>query len=177
MTLDEELDKLVGIRDSCLVTRSKRLHASSTPSTCCATPSTRIRHSNVIAWLLDPGGTHGIGRGFLEWFLRRARVPVKMPDNIVCGTAGSGCGWSGSCNYVDVTIFLESHHGRHIVAVENKPGRALPEHYEQARAHLKRLRPKYPGHETHGVLLSSSREGIKEEDKIAHVSWRMSARG
>ena len=28
-----------------------------------------IRHSNVLAWLLRPADTHGIGERFLEWFV------------------------------------------------------------------------------------------------------------
>ncbi len=28
-----------------------------------------IRHSNVLAWLLQPGDTHGIGARFLKWFV------------------------------------------------------------------------------------------------------------
>src|SRR4051794_5041144 len=31
---------------------------------------TEIRHSNFLAWLLDPNGTHGLGRLFLIKFLR-----------------------------------------------------------------------------------------------------------
>ncbi|MYB08223.1 MAG: hypothetical protein F4Y24_17940 [Gemmatimonadetes bacterium] len=136
-----------------------------------------IRHSNVMAWLLDPGETHGIGRGFLEWFLRRARLPGKLPGRIVRGDGGQAVRVERELYHVDVVIFLESDQGRHVVAVENKPSRALPEHYEQTRAHLERLRPKYSGHRRHGVLLSTSRKGIEGEDRhpkdaIAHVSWR-----
>ena len=28
-----------------------------------------IRHSNVLAWLLRPADTHGIGSRFLKWFV------------------------------------------------------------------------------------------------------------
>ena len=131
-----------------------------------------IRHSNVMAWLLDPGETHGIGREFLEWFLGQARLPGKMPGKIVRGDGGQTVRVERELYYVDIVIFLESDQGRHIVAIENKPGWAWPEHYEQVRGHKRRLRPKYPGHDIHCVLLSTSPEGIDGEDKIAHVSWR-----
>ncbi len=136
-----------------------------------------IRHSNVMAWLLDPGETHGIGRGFLEWFLGRVGLPGKMPPEIVRGDGGQTVRVERELHYVDVTIFLESDRGRHVVAIENKPTRASPEHYEQARGHLERLEEKYSGHDIHGVLLSTSRKGIEGEDRrakdpIAHVSWR-----
>lgn len=136
-----------------------------------------IRHSNVIAWLLDPAGTHGIGRRFLEWFLRQARLPGELPEEIIRGDGQQTVWVQRELYYVDVAIFLESDHGRHIVAIENKPSRASAEHYEQAQGHLERLRPKYSGHKRHGVLLSTSRKGIEGEDTrpkhpIAHVSWR-----
>ena len=37
-----------------------------------------IRHSNVLAWLLRPGDTHGIGARFLKWFVDQIdkRLPV-----------------------------------------------------------------------------------------------------
>ncbi len=131
-----------------------------------------IRHSNVLAWLLDPNGTHGIGRAFLEWFLGQARLPGRLPEKIVRGDGGQTARVERERYYVDVVIFLESDQGRHIVAIENKPEWASPEHYAQVRAHLERLRPKYSGHDIHCVLLSTSREGIDGEDAIAHVSWR-----
>ena len=131
-----------------------------------------IRHSNVMAWLLEPDETHGIGRAFLEWFLDRARLPGKLPGKIVRGVGGQTVRVERELYYVDVVIFLESDQGRHIVAIENKPSRASAEHYDQVRGHEERLEMKYRGHDIHRVLLSTSREGIDGEDKIAHVSWR-----
>ncbi len=133
-----------------------------------------IRHSNVMAWLLDPRETHGIGRGFLEWFLGEVKFPRKtgLPGTIIRGDGGRRVRVERELHYVDVTIFLESEHGRHIVAIENKPEWASAEHYDQARGYEEELRKEYSGHEIHSVLLSTSREGIEDEREIAHVSWR-----
>ncbi|MDE0394589.1 MAG: PD-(D/E)XK nuclease family protein, partial [Gammaproteobacteria bacterium] len=172
MTRDEELDKLVGdsgfLRYHAEYAKRREFNAFDV----LRYSEYEIRHSNVMAWLLDPGETHGIGRGFLEWFLDRARLPGKLPGKIVRGDGGQTVRVERELYYVDVTIFLESDQGRHIVAIENKPEWASPVHYEQVRAHLERLRPKYSGHDIHCVLLSTSREGIDGEDRIAHVSWR-----
>ena len=172
MTRDEDLDRLVGdsgfLRYHAEYAKRREFNAFDV----LRYAEYEIRHSNVMAWLLDPGETHGIGRGFLEWFLRLARLPGKLPGNIVGGDGGQTVRVERELYYVDVTIFLESDHGRHIVAIENKPGWAAREHYDQIRDHEERLRPRYPGHEIHSVLLSTSREGIDGEDKIAHVSWR-----
>ncbi len=172
MTRDEERVKLVGdsgfLRYHAEYTKRREFNAFDV----LRYAEYEIRHSNVLAWLLDPDGTHGIGRAFLEWFLGQARLPGKLPAKIVRGDGGQTVGVERELYHVDVVIFLESDQGRHIVAIENKPGWASPEHYDQARGHEKRLSPEYSGHEIHNVLLSSSREGIDGEDEIAHVSWR-----
>ncbi|MCY4573511.1 MAG: PD-(D/E)XK nuclease family protein [Gemmatimonadetes bacterium] len=172
MTRDEELVKLVGdsgfLRYHGEYAKRRAFNAFDV----LRYAEYEIRHSNVMAWLLDPGETHGIGRGFLEWFLGQARLPGKLPAKIVRGDGGQTVRVERELHYVDVTIFLESDQGRHIVAIENKPGWASPEHYDQVRAYAAVLREKYRGHEIHNVLLSSSREGIEDEDEIAHVSWR-----
>ena len=172
MTRDEELIKLVGdpgfLRYHAEYAKRREFNAFDV----LRYAEYEIRHSNVMAWLLDPGGTHGVGRGFLEWFLRQARLPGKLPAEIVRGDGGQTVRVERELHYVDVMIFLESEQGRHIVAIENKPGWASPEHYGQVRGYAAELRKEYRGHEVHNVLLSSSREGIEDEDEIAHVSWR-----
>lgn len=140
-----------------------------------------IRHSNVLAWLLDPGETHGVDRAFLDWFLgevnesipRRGEQRVRVERELY-----------HERHYVDVTIFLESDPSRHIVAIENKPGPYSPEHLAQVCGYAKVLRKEYPEHTLHNVLLTTSREepvfdvaGVCGTDvpkplRIAHVSWR-----
>ncbi|MDE2772847.1 MAG: PD-(D/E)XK nuclease family protein [Gemmatimonadota bacterium] len=172
MTRDEEFDKLVGdtgfLRYHAEYAKRREFNAFDV----LRYAEYEIRHSDVMAWLLGPGETHGIGRGFLEWFLDRARLPGKLPAKIVRGDGGQTVWVERELHNVDVTIFLESDQGRHIVAIENKPGWASPEHYDQVRGYAAVLRERYQGREIHNVLLSSSREGIEGEDEIAHVSWR-----
>ncbi len=43
---------------------------------------TEIRHSNVLAWLLDPSGTHGLGPNFLRRFLSRTLLDNEMPKGV-----------------------------------------------------------------------------------------------
>ncbi len=172
MTRNEELDSLVGDSGFLRYHREYVKRREFNAFDVLRYAEYEIRHSNVMAWLLDPGETHGIGRGFLEWFLGQARLPGKLPGQIVRGDGGQTVRVERELHHLDVTIFLESDQGRHIVAVENKPEWASPEHYDQVRGYAVVLREKYRGSEIHNVLLSSSREGIDEEDRIAHVSWR-----
>lgn len=41
---------------------------------------TEIRHSNFLAWLLDPNGTHGLGKLFLTKFLRDIATAEQAND-------------------------------------------------------------------------------------------------
>ena len=41
---------------------------------------TEIRHSNVLAWLLNPSGSHGLGPVFLRRFLSRLLHEQSPPD-------------------------------------------------------------------------------------------------
>ena len=123
-----------------------------------------IRHSNVLAWLLDPGETHGIRRAFLAWFL--GRVSESIPDR-----GEQRVRVEREQHRVDITIFLEGDRGRHIVAIENKTGGYSPEHSDQVLGYAKVLREEYPEHALHNVLLTTSREVPVLDQEIAHVSW------
>ena len=123
-TMDKELDKLV--EDSAFL----RYHAEYVKRREFNTfdvlryAEYEIRHSNVLAWLLDPGQTHGIGRAFLDWFL--GKVNKSISDR-----GAQRVRVERELHYVDVTIFLESDEDRSIVAIENKTGRYSPEHPPQ----------------------------------------------
>ena len=135
-----------------------------------------IRHSNVLAWLLDPGETHGVGRAFLAWFLGEVYESIAEPGEQRVRV-------ERELHHVDVTIFLESDQDRHIVAIENKPGGYSPEHLAQVCGYAKVLRREYPEYTLHNVLLTTSREapvldvaGICGPDvpkplRVTHVSW------
>lgn len=136
-----------------------------------------IRHSNVLAWLLDPGETHGVGRAFLDWFLGEVNESIPHSDEQRVRV-------ERELHYVDVTIFLESDQDRHIVAIENKPGWYSPEHLAQVCGYARVLRKDYPEQTLHNVLLTTSREvpvldvagvcgpDVPKDLRVTHVSWR-----
>lgn len=136
-----------------------------------------IRHSNVLAWLLDPGETHGVGRAFLDWYLGGVNESIPHGD-------AQRVRVERELHYVDVTIFLESAEDRHIVAIENKPEGYSPEHLAQVCGYAKVLRKEYPEHTLHNVLLTTSRDvpvldvagvcgtDVPKDLRVTHVSWR-----
>jgi hypothetical protein len=136
-----------------------------------------IRHSNVLAWLLDPGETHGVGRAFLDWFL--GAVTESIRDR-----GAQGVRVYRELHYVDVTVFLEGDQDRHIVAIENKPDGYSPEHLAQVCGYARELHKEYPQYTLHNVLLTTSREvpvldvagacgpNVPKDLRVTHVSWR-----
>ncbi|MEA1071726.1 PD-(D/E)XK nuclease family protein [Sphingomonas sp. LY160] len=113
--------------------------------------------SRVIAWMLDPNGTHGEGTAFLQHFLKmftpkglhqrlnedRLRSAVITREAETSGPTPAECG-----RYIDVLIELP---GGETVAIENKLTQTAPWMEEQLRcyrAHIARR----AGPESHWVV-------------------------
>ena len=98
-----------------------------------------IRHSNVLAWLLKPGETHGLGDKFLRRFLENldprpgslkadfGTEPVKVESV------------KREFHFADVTVFLDDDE-RTLLAIENKVVEIYEAAINQTRDHVERLR-------------------------------------
>ena len=136
-----------------------------------------IRHSNVLAWLLTPDETHGVGDAFLVEFLKRLAEKKGAAPRIGDLASFDTCLAGGyvrverELDYVDLTVFFEKE-PRFLLAIENKTGQRLPEHCEQVRRFEKKLRTKYgKKYRIQSVLLSASPEGKSEHADHLHLSW------
>ena len=131
-----------------------------------------IRHSNVLAWLLRPTDTHGIGSRFLKWFvnhvMRRfaAGDRVRLPETSF--EAANVDIWRER-DYVDITILFKRE--KHLIAVENKPEPAHPHHLDQVMGYEEALLGKHKDHTVRSVLLTTSPDGSVNFQGIAHVGW------
>lgn len=136
-----------------------------------------IRHSNVVAWLLDPNETHGLGDRFLRRFVQRVDpVRVGLRPNF----STEDVTVEREHFYVDVVIFLNDE--RRLIAIENKVVEMYEGAVTQATDYEQTLRKEYGGRygEIHSVLLTAS----SEEDAVSaiaaarpvaplpHVSWQ-----
>ncbi len=141
-----------------------------------------IRHSNVLAWLLQPDGTHGIGGRFLralvEHLTRRHSVPPLRrltgfddKDNVEVRREDNHDGW-----FADVTVGFKAE--KVLLIIENKVGRYQPESERQVEEQREALGKKYKGLYDYfpGALLttSSAPEGSDESATmrgIMPLSW------
>ncbi len=131
-----------------------------------------IRHSNVLAWLLRPADTHGIGERFLEWFVnhvneRRAAENVEPLPVTDLGATNVSV-WRER-DYVDITVMFKAE--RWLIAIENKVGPASSDHVEQVSGYERKLRGQYEGHSVASVLLTTSPDGSVDFPGIVHVGW------
>lgn len=132
-----------------------------------------IRHSNVLAWLLDPNENHGIGDKFLRKFIRhlneqadKQRIErVRVPS----AREMSDVGVERETLYVDILIVFRS--ARLLLAVENKTVERTRDHYAQAKGYETELRDEYGTYVIRSILLTASREGDAREREVIHVSW------
>lgn len=105
-----------------------------------------IRHSNVLAWLLQPGASHGLGSEFLKWFVEHhnakagGEAAIPVPSTFKANDVRI----ERELDYVDVSVFLQRQ--KYLIAIENKTVGADSEHFGQVRAYEKKLRKKHgPG--------------------------------
>lgn len=140
-----------------------------------------IRHSNVLAWLLTPGETHGLGDKFLRRFMesQAPRPPILKSDFAMEPVKVKEV--KREFHFADVAVFLDDDE-RTLLAIENKVVEMYDDAIGQTRDHVKRLEKACPGRAIHGVLLTASghedgasivaeRQEGPRDVPMSHVSW------
>ena len=131
-----------------------------------------IRHSNVLAWLLRPAGTHGIGSRFLKWFVSHVISQFPAADMESLPETSFEAGNVKVCRErynVDITISFKKE--KCLIAVENKLEPAHPDHLHQVMCYEKTLLEKHKEQTVKSVLLTTSPDGSVDCPRIAHVGW------
>ena len=123
-------------------------------------------HSNCIAWLLDPRGSHGIGDAVLKSFLEQTAAPNELLQ-ADWSQANVIREWetlvSDRWGYLDILIVNQS--DRVLCAIENKVFSS--EHSEQLTRYRKALADSYPDFTRHHIFLTprGTQSYRKEERK------------
>jgi len=124
---------------------------------------TEIRHSNMLAWLLDPNENHGIGDLFLRLMLQRlvhndrgGRYDVfrmLLQDNY---------SFTVYREWKNIDILLISDEEKALIAIENKVG--SHEHSNQLNRYREILQSEFPAYRQAFVFLTP--EGEKPSDAV-----------
>lgn len=133
-----------------------------------------IRHSNVLAWLLTPGETHGVGDAFLRSVgecLRKKKHSGKLKQlDVAAGFSAERVRVERERDYVDVMVFFEK--PQVLLVVENKPSLRTSDHVKQLRGYVEEQREKHgAAYRVQGVLLTASRSGDPKHKDYLHLSW------
>lgn len=135
-----------------------------------------IRHSNVLAWLLTAGETHGARDSFVKAFVQHLKSKEnsgKLAELDLESDFGTqAVRVERELDNVDVTVFFERT-PRLVLAIENKPSAWMPDYAKQVRGYEKKLRKKYKKkYCIQSVLLTASAEGKPAaHTDYLHVSW------
>ena len=126
-------------------------------------------HSNFLAWLLDPKGSHGLGGDFLQRFLtvsdaRHAIRSADQPSTTIIREKHLAL--DGERGRLDIRILNES--ARFLCAVENKVWSG--ESGNQLAWYRSVLEAKYPDLRIHLVFLT--RLGEAPENRGEHGHWQ-----
>ena len=134
-----------------------------------------IRHSNVLAWLLQPDESHGLQDTFLRKFVQYLNEPTeggnvaRLPE--LSGDEARRIRVERELHDVDVTIFLRKP-ANVLIAIENKMEELTSAHVKQARYYDRKLRKTYGDqYRIYSVLLTMSRDRRPSEPDLLYASW------
>ena len=122
---------------------------------------TEIRHSNFLAWLLNPKGSHQLGSVFLKRFLREVFLSDKFNDIDQVDVEGmdfSNLEIYREWNNIDILIKLDDI----VVCIENKV--LSKEHSNQLSKYKKIIESNFPNDKKTFVYLSP--EGNSSENEV-----------
>ena len=131
-----------------------------------------IRHSNVLAWLLDPGETHGIGGVLLEWLVdhinERAEAAGIKPIGATDFEA-SNVEVRREYRYVDIAVFFENE--KDLIAIENKIEAMSSAHARQVAGYEADLRNEHKDYRVRSALLTTSADEPDARRGFVPLSW------
>lgn len=139
-----------------------------------------IRHSNILAWLLDPYGTHGIGDQFIRLFVER--VIRNNPEHGFDATEWAFLDYSKAeiarekhwkdikkKDSLDILVKIDAGSHDYIIAIENKVNaKESPGQTEKYRKHIEE---ENPNAQKMYVFLTVN-EDEPEDPKWAELSYR-----
>jgi len=132
-----------------------------------------IRHSNFLAWLMNPAQTHGLGDSFLKAFLMKtsvkASVKARMPGIEKTISPVDVDVWDlteteirREWRNIDITLLDESH--KFVCVIENKVHSS--EHSNQLERYRTAVVREFPDYTRHYVLLNVTGEEPSDSEYV-----------
>lgn len=121
---------------------------------------TEIRHSNFLAWLLDPNACHGLGDRFLRAFVAKLGQAEQLPQNF------SGCLVRREWQHIDLLLLCPEE--KYLLCIENKVFSG--EHDNQLQRYRDVLEREYPDYTKSFAFLT--RDGRFPEGEKECQYWQ-----
>ena len=132
-----------------------------------------IRHSNFLAWLMNPAQTHGLGDSFLKGFLLKTSVTARQLGIETISPIDVDV-WDLSATEarrewknIDITLLDESR--KFVCVIENKVRSS--EHSDQLRRYREIVETEFPDYTRHYVLLNVNGEEPSDGDYYVGVTY------
>jgi hypothetical protein len=133
-----------------------------------------IRHSNFLAWLMNPAQTHGLGDSFLKGFLFKTSVKARMPGIEKTISPVDVDVWDLTETEIrrewkNIDILLVENAQRFVCVIENKIYSS--EHSDQLRCYREVVEEAFPDYTRHYVLLNVSGEEPSDSEYYVGVTY------
>jgi hypothetical protein len=128
-----------------------------------------IRHSNFLAWLMNPAQAHGLGDSFLKAFLMKTSVKARMSGIEKTISPVDVDVWDlaeteirREWRNIDITLLDESH--KFVCVIENKVHSS--EHSNQLERYRTAVVREFPDYTRHYVLLNVTGEEPSDSEYV-----------
>lgn len=124
-----------------------------------------IRHSNFLAWMFDPSGSHGMGNLFLHRFLRDISLKSSLEgQNLIeiSVTSPKTAEIRREWRNIDLLVILEGH----VVCIENKVDSS--DHENQLSKYKDVITREFPSRDPVFVYLTPDGRSPNDESQHAH---------
>jgi len=137
---------------------------------------TEIRHSNVLAWLLDPNESHNIGDKALKLFLEIIPTPsgVDLTSLINGSSKIDSVDVIREWEHIDLSILIKSGSRRFLIIIENKI--KTKDSYKQLEKYRNRVENKFK-EDYKKILIYLTPEGDEPKDKNELRYWNLLSYG
>lgn len=132
---------------------------------------TEIRHSNMLAWLLDPNESHGMGGHVLQGAVQYVTAHSEVRDTEVLQTLLMDVNsFTVRREWRNIDILVISDREKFVLCIENKVG--SQEHGDQLKRYREIIKKEYPKYRAVFVFLTPDGEDPSDMEHWRTMSYR-----
>lgn len=131
---------------------------------------TEIRHSNMLAWLLNPNENHGLGDSVLRGFIQYYVTNYRIVGNIFSALLMDCYSFSVMREWHNIDILAVSSNEKAVICIENKIGSG--EHDNQLNKYRKTVDEQYPDYTKMFIFLSPDEDEPSDTENWCPMGYQ-----